>query len=154
MNSDIQQFLSNLAGCGGLTITSPEGSPISISGYPDGEPRFVIADQPDSELIFAILKNIGLVAPVTQEPRIPWYLNRPYEIEPVGEFAYKTRRALRQKFNSQWQAGFWALYVYSLLPCQNEFLHFLKQHPRKLILMPVVLLTTLKFRLSRTFQRP
>jgi len=153
MNADLQNFLSGMAKCAGLTIEYPEGSPISLCGYPDDETRFVNAGQPDSELIFAILQNIGLAASVTQEFRFPRYLNRLFENERIGQLAYKVRRTLRQKFNLRWRADLWALYVYSLLPCQNEFQDFLGRHPEKKILMPIVYLTNLKSRLLRMVQR-
>jgi hypothetical protein len=142
-----------MAKCAGLTIEFPDAAPIRISGYPDDDPPFVLiaADQPDSELIFAILQKIGLV-PVQNAPfHFPWFLNRPYENERVGETAYKTRRTVRQKFKRGWRAGLWTMFVYSQLPCQNEFRDFLKRHPEKMILMPVVWFCILKIRLAKSF---
>src|SRR5208283_2874212 len=97
MNAELQTFLSGMAKCAGLTIEFPDGAPVRISGFQDGDPPFILipADQPDSELIFAILQKIGRV-PVQSVPlHFPWFINRPYENEFAGEVAYRTRRTVR-----------------------------------------------------------
>ncbi len=57
MNASIQTILSGLAKCAKLTIEFPDGAPVRISGFQSGDSPFILisADQPDSELIFAIL---------------------------------------------------------------------------------------------------
>jgi hypothetical protein len=158
MNAKIQTFLSGLAKCAGLTIEFPDGAPVRISGFQDGDSPFTLisADQPDSELIFAILQKIGLI-PIQSDnfwPRhFPWFLNRPYENESVGTGAYKIRRTMRQKLNSEWRAGLWALCAYPQIGCPNEFRDYLKRHPEKMILMPLVWLGTLKARLTGVFSK-
>jgi hypothetical protein len=143
MNAELKTFLSGMAKCADLTIEFPDGAPIRISGYHDGDsPFFLInTDQPDSELIFTILQKIGLV-PVHSDNywsnHLPSYLNHPYENEFAGEVVYKTRRAVRQKLNTKWRAGLWALCAYVQIPCAAQFVQFLKRHPEKMILMPLV----------------
>ncbi len=154
MNPNTRKCFSDLAQFGGLTIEFPDGAPVRISGFRDGDSPVVLirTDQPDSELIFAILQNIGFafVPSETFWPRyFPWYVNRPYQYEFAGEIAYRTRRALRRKCNREWRAGLWALCAYALIGCPSEFRDYLKRHPEKLKLMPLVLYGTLKTRFVR-----
>jgi hypothetical protein len=158
MDAKLQKLLSDLGKCVGLTLDFPDGAPIRISGYQNAdEPFFLISvDRPDSELIFAILQKIGLV-PVQGESfwagKFPWYINRSYENETVGDIAYKTRRALKQNLNREWRAGLWAMCVYTQVGCPNEFLDFLQRHPEKLKLMPLVFIFTLKYRIGNFFRK-
>jgi hypothetical protein len=157
MTAKIQNLLSDIAKCVRLSLEFPDGAPIRISGYQDADaPFFLISvDQPDSELIFAILQTIGLAPAQSRSPRFPWFLNRPYENEVAGEIAYKTRRTVRQKFNRKWHADLWALCVYPLMGCPNEYRDFVERHPEKikwmLLAMPFVLFGVLKTRLTRLF---
>jgi hypothetical protein len=158
MNANIQKLLLGIAKCAGLTLVFPDGAPIRISGYQDAAaPFFLIsADQPDSELIFAILQKIGLVPAQANgfwAGKFAWYINRPYENETAGEVAYKTRRTLKQKLNREWRAGLWALCAYVQLGCPNEFQDFLKRHPEKLKLMPLVFIFTPISRIRNFFRR-
>jgi hypothetical protein len=143
MNDELKSFVSGLAEHVGLTIEFPDGGPIRISGYQDDDPPFVLisVDQPESELIFAILQKIGL-ASVNEgnfwEKHLPWFLNRPYENETAGDVAYKIARTMKQKFNKENRADRWALLIYAQIPRAAEFVHFLKRHPEKMKLMPFV----------------
>lgn len=149
MNAELQTFLSGMAKCAGLTIEFPDGAPIRISGYQDGDsPFFLIsADQPDSELFFTILQKIGLV-PVQSDnfwpDHFPWFLNRAYENEFAGEITYKTRRTVRIKLNREQRADLWALCVYAQIPRAAQFVQFLKRHPEKRKLMPFAWYVSLK----------
>jgi hypothetical protein len=140
MNAQIQKVLSGLAQCAGLTIEFPDGAHIRISGFQD-EPTFVLisSDQSDSELIFAILQKIGTVAAGSRDFPLPWFLNRPYEIEFAGEVTYKTRRKIRQKFNPEKRADLWALCAYSECGWLSELRDYLKQHPEKIKMTPFIL---------------
>lgn len=156
MNANVQKLLSGLAKQVGLTLEFPTGEPVRISGFQEGDPPFFLIspDQPDSELIFAILQKIGLV-PVRSTPlRFPSFVNRPYENERAGEIAYRTRRTVRQQFNTEQRANLWALCAYFQIGCPNELLEFLERHPEKFILMPLVLLGVIKTRMVRIFYRP
>jgi len=148
MNANTQKLLSGMAKSARLTVEFPDNAPIRISGFPDGDCPFVLisTDQPDSELIFAILRNIGfaLVPNDTFWPRhVPWYLNRPYEYEPAGEIAYRALRALQRKCNREWRARLWALCTYGWMNCPVEFQDFMKRHPEKWKLIPLVAIAML-----------
>jgi hypothetical protein len=143
MDDELKNFLSGLAKHTGLTIEFPDGEPIRISGYQDDDPPFVLisVDQPEYELIFAILQKIGL-ASVNENnfwaKHLPWFLNRSYENVAVGDVAYKMARTIKQKFNKENRADRWALLIYAQIPRAAEFAQFLKRHPEKMKLMPFV----------------
>jgi hypothetical protein len=152
----IQELLTGIAKHVGLTLEFPNDEPVRISGFQGGGSPFYLikADQPDSELIYAILLKIGLV-PVQNKPlQFPWYVNRPYENEQAGEIAYKSRRTLRQKLNPEWRAGLWALCAYQMIGCPREFRDFLERHPEKWKLMLLVFFGVLKTRIVRIFCNP
>jgi hypothetical protein len=156
MNTDTQKLLSGIAKCAGLTIEFPDGAPVRISGFQDDySPSVLITiDQPDSELIFAILQKIGLV-PVQSKPlHFPWLFNRPYKSEFAGEVAYRTRRTVRHNLNLEWRTGLWALCAYTQIGCPNELRDFLKRHPEKMKLMVLVWFVILRVRLVRFFYFP
>jgi hypothetical protein len=155
MNAQTQKSLSNLAKGVGLTIDFSDCAPVRISGDEIGESDSILvnADQPDSELIFAILQQIGSVPMRSKRLHIPWYVNRPYENEFAGEVAFRTRRVLRHKYNTEWRASLWALCAYPMIGCPNEFQEFLKRHPEKWKFMPAIILASLKIRLVRFFSK-
>jgi hypothetical protein len=160
MNAKIQNLLSDIAKCVRLSLEFPDGAPIRISGYQDADaPFFLISvDQPDSELIFAILQKIGRVPVQVQienfwSRNLPWFINRPYENEAAGEVAFKARRLLRQQLNREWRAGLWALCAYVQLGCPNEFRDFLQRHPEKLKYIPLVCYVTIKNRIGNFFSK-
>ena len=158
MTAKLRKLLSDIAKCAGLTVDFPDGEPIRISGYPDDDAPFVLisVDQPDSELIYDILKNIGLVlvqGPEFWNKNFPRYLNRPYESEFAGDVAYRTRRVLRRKLNSKWRAELWALAAYGQLGCPNEFSDFFQRHPKKMLWMPLILYGSLKARLVKALSQ-
>jgi len=156
MKAELQKFLSGLAKCANLTVEFPDNAPIRISGFNDGDEPFVLinADQPESELIFAILQKIGLV-PVQNDnfwpEHFPWFLNRAYENEFAGEVAHKTRRTLRQMLPPERRADLWALYIYAQIPCDAQFVQFLKRHPEKKKFMPFVWYAILKTQVPDKF---
>ena len=157
MNANVQKLLSGIARSIGLTLEFPDGQPVRIFGFQDAAtPFFLIStDQPDSELIFAMLQKIGLVPAQGASfwtGRYPWYIYRSYENETAGEIVYKSRRSLKQLLNREWRAGLWALFAYVQLGCPNEFRDFLQRHPEKLKLMPVVFFATLKARIGNFFR--
>jgi hypothetical protein len=156
MNPATQKLLSGIAQCAGLTLEFPDGAPVRISGFQDGDtPFFLIsADQPDSELIFAILQKIALV-PVQSKPLpFPWLFNRPYANEFAGEVVYRTRRTVRHSLNLEWRTGLWALCAYTQMGCTNELRDFLQRHPEKTKLMLLVWFVILKARLVRFLCAP
>jgi hypothetical protein len=158
MNAKLQKLLSDIAKCAGLTVDFPDGAPIRISGYPDDDAPFVLisVDQPDSELIYDILKNIGLVLVQGREfwdKNLPRYLNRPYESEFAGDATYKTRRVLRLTLNSNWRAEFWALAAYCQLGCPKEFSDFFQRHPKKMLWLPLIMYGLLKARLVKALSQ-
>lgn len=139
MTGQLQTLLSDTGRIFDLKIEFPESMPVRISGFKHGQSRSVLisSEMPDSELIFAILQKIGLVAAQKQAFPMPWYLNRSYENELAGEIAYKTRRTVRHAFNSDWRARTWALLMYVHLPCAAEFIKFLRGHPEERKLVPL-----------------
>jgi len=158
MNANLRKLLSDLAKKAGLTLEFPDGAPIRISGFQDADsPFFLIStEQPDSELIFAILQKIGLVPAQGASfwtGKYPWYINRAYENETAGQTAYITRRILRQKLNSEWRASLWALCAYVQIGCPKEFRDFLECHPEKLKFIPLISFVTLKARIGNFFRR-
>ncbi|MCX6896219.1 MAG: hypothetical protein NTZ16_12120 [Verrucomicrobia bacterium] len=153
MNIRTQTVLSGIAGKSGLAIHYSDV--VRISGFQDAPDSIEIGmEQPDSEIIHAILQAIGR-AQVTGMPfKYPWYVNRPYENQTAGDIVYKTRRMLRIKCDRKWRADLWALCAFPMLGCRNEFKDFLERHPKKLILMPLVILAFLKQRLGRFLKKP
>lgn len=131
MNLKTQEILSAIAKKFGLTIEMSDGNPIRISGFQDGQPRLINSDQPESELVYAILHTIALEVriPLT----MPWFLDRPYEDERIGETVYISRRILRRICNNEWRAELWTLRAYAVLG-RYDLLHaFLSNHPDKLM---------------------
>jgi hypothetical protein len=144
MNAEIQKKLVALAAEDGLeTETAKDTLLLSRASQHSEAPLAVIhLDQPQHEVIFAFLHALGHFVLRYKNPRpisMPWFVNRPYENETVGEIAYKTRRTLRLKLGKEWQADFWALCAYRLIGCPDDLKAFLKQHPEKrpLFLMAV-----------------
>ena len=133
MNLKTQEILSAIAKKFGLTITFSDGAPIRILGFSDGQPRLINSDQPESELVFAVLHTIALE--VRLPLPLPWFLNRPYENDRIGETAYITRRIVRQKLNDEWRADLWALRAYALLGRYDLLSDFLTHHPDKLTIL-------------------
>jgi len=156
MNGELKTFFSGLAKCAGLTIEFSDGAPIRISGYQDGDSPFILisVDQPDCDLIFTILQKIGLVPAQSNNfwsGHFPWFLNRAYENEIAGEIAYKSRWAMLQIFNKERRADLCALIIYSQIPCTVQFTQFLKRHPEKMKLMPLVWYGIIKSPMPRKF---
>jgi len=106
----------------------------------DGQPSeppvaTVHLDHPQHEVIFGILYEIGYFNLRFRNPRplrLPWFIDRPYENEILGEATYKTRRALRRICGEAWRADLWALCAYCAIGCPDDFKAFLNQHPEKL----------------------
>jgi len=106
-------------------------------------------NQPQSELIFTILHEIGhwvLHSKYACPLQMPWYVNRPYENETVADIAYKAKRALRQKYGKEWQADLWALIAFQMVGTKDDIKAFLIQHPEKipLFLMAVAALVIIR----------
>jgi hypothetical protein len=140
MNLRTQKLLSDLAIRYNTRLPFSPGQPIYLykSQAPESEIAVFDPDQPQSELIFAILYAIGheyLHRDKKYKLPIPSFVNRPYENEFAGEVAYKTRRAIRRFCGEQWQANLWALCEYYQIGCPEEFKEFLKRHPEKAYLM-------------------
>ena len=130
MNPKTQELLKAIAMGSGFTIEFPDGAPIRLSGFPNGQVKYVNPDQPESDLVFAVLHTIGseLDLPLP----MPWFLNRPYENERVGDAAYKIKRAQQIKRNKKWRADIWALLAYSKTIRYDLLSAFLIRHPDKL----------------------
>jgi hypothetical protein len=134
---------------GGAGAAPPRSAPAKPFPYQDGAPPFLLinSDQPDSELIFAILQKILLVQVQNDDfwpQHFPWFINRPYENKFAGEVAYQTRRTMRMMFNREQKAELRALWVYARIPCIAQFVQFLKRHPEKRKMMSLVWYLTLK----------
>jgi hypothetical protein len=139
LNAEIQRILFALAEENGLRSETADDTLLLFSSGQYSEPPVAVIhlDQPQHEVIFAFLHEIGHFAPRIKNPRplrMPWFINRSYENERLGEAVYKTRRALRQILNKEWQADAWALCVYSQIRCPDDLKAFLKQHPKKRLL--------------------
>ena len=136
MNPQFKNWLSEFAECTGATVEFPDAMPVLVTGREDGQPcsLTVTLDQPESDLIFNILCAIGHFAFLNGNPRpwpLPWWLNRPYENETLGDLAYKAKRALRWNLNPKWQTELWAMGVYCQLPLPQQLASFFKRHPEK-----------------------
>lgn len=136
MNAEILKKMVTLAEEVGLKSETAKGMLVLFcDGQHSEAPVAVIPlDQPQHEAIFAILHEIGDFKLHSKSPRplrMPWFINRPYENEFLGEVAYKTRRVVRQKVGHKLQADLWALCAYCLIGCPDDLKAFLKQHPEK-----------------------
>lgn len=129
MNPKTQELLKGIAKGGGFTIEFPDGAPIRILGFLDGQPRLINSDQPESDLVFAFLHAIALE--VRLPLPMPSFLNRPYENERAGEIAYVSRRIMRQKLNNQWRASVWTMCAYIQTGRLDLLTNFLWRHPGK-----------------------
>lgn len=139
MKTQNQTVLVGLAKCAGLTIEFPENAPIRVSGFPNEDSCTLIdAGQAESELLFAVLQKIGIVAAGNREIPLPWFINRPYENQFAGEVTYVTRRTLRRILSPEKRADLWALCTYCECGWLCEFHDFLKRHPERLKMMPYV----------------
>jgi hypothetical protein len=145
MDTQHQKWLSKFAECAGVEIEFPEGSPIRITGRVNDEP-FPIAvkpDQPDCDLLTS--QNHQLWP-------FPWYLDRPYQNEFLGDAVFKTRRILKQKLNLRWRSKYWAICVYCQTGWHKEFGTFLKRHPEKMKLWWLFLLGLLRAQSLQNFR--
>jgi len=136
MNAEILKKMVALAAEVGVTIATPKDTLLLFCGCQHSELPVAIIDlnQPQHEVIFTFLREISHFTPQFKNPRplrMPWFINRPFENEILGEAAYKTRRALRQKLGKEWQADLWALCAYCQIGCPDDLKLFLKQHPEK-----------------------
>jgi hypothetical protein len=158
MNPKLEKLLCDLAGENGGELKFATGLPVRFCGCQDTESPIALinSDQPQSELIFTILHEIGhnyLHCKRQYRLPIPWFLNRPYENDFLGESAYKLRRALRRFCGQEWQADIWALFAYSLIGCPDDLKDFLNRHPKKITLMFFVIPALWKTRLIRRFHK-
>jgi hypothetical protein len=138
--------LTGLAEQAGLTLEFPTGEPIRLSGFRDGDSPFFEFDpnQPDSNLILNILQKVGLV-PMRETPvHLPWFIDRPYENERVGEIAHKSRRAIRQKYNLEMRARLWAMCAFFQIASYPEMNDFLERNPKYWLLIPIIVYAMLK----------
>jgi hypothetical protein len=158
MEPKIEKLLCDLARVHGGELKFATGLPVRFYGCQDTESPIAVinSDQPQSELIFTILHEIAHKALHCQRQYrlpIPWFLNRPYENEVVGENVYKLRRALRLHCGQEWQADIWALCAYSLIGCPDDLKNFLQRHPEKMHLLLFVLPGIWKTRLISAFHK-
>ena len=130
MNPQTQELLTGIAKAAGITIEFSDAAPIRIYGVPDAQPRYVNLDQAESDIVFAVLHAIALE--IRLPLPMPFFLNRPYENERVGEIAYVTRRIMRQKLDFEWRADVWALCAYVQIGRLELLANFLRRHPDKL----------------------
>ena len=152
MNPRTQELLTGIAKGGGFTIEFPDGAPIRISGFQDEQPRDVKPDQPDSDLVFAVLHTIALE--VRLPLPMPLFLNRPYENERVGEIAYVSRRIMRQKLNDQWRADIWTMSAYINTGRLDLLSDFLRRHPERFLLFFLAWIGTLIAHLRKILNWP
>lgn len=153
MNIRTQTVLSGIAGKSGVVVHYSDV--VRMSGFQDAPNSVEIKlEQPDSEIIYAILQGIGRAQVTGMSIKYPWYINRPYENKTAGEIVYRTRRAMRIKLGGKWRADLWALCAFPTIGCPNEFQDFLQRHPEKFILMPLIILFFLRQRLVRLLKKP
>jgi hypothetical protein len=154
MNAEIQKKLVSLAEEDGLKIETANDKLVLFSANQHSEAPVAVIDlnQPQHDVIFTLLHEIGYFKLHFKNPRplrMPWFINRPYENELLGETAYKTRRALRLKVSKERQADLWALCAYRLIGCPDDLKTFLKQHPEKLPLFLVAVAGHVKTRIEK-----
>ena|ERR1035438_2309122 len=152
MNPKTQELLKGIAKGGGFTIEFPDGAPIRISRFPDGQPQYVNPDQPESDLVFAVLHTIALEVHLPLP--MPSFLNRPYENERVGEIAYVSQRIMRQKLNNQWRAGVWTMCAYIQTGRLDLLINFLWRHPEECPHFLLAWIGTLNARLLQILSWP
>jgi hypothetical protein len=146
MNARTENLLTDLAKQAGLTLEFPTGEPIRLSGFGDAESPFFEFDrnQPNSDLIFNILEKIGLVPTRITPIRMPWFINRPYQNEQIGEIAYRSRRTIRQMCNQEWRARLWAMCAFVQVAPFTEQNDFLNRHPKYWLCIPLIMCGMLK----------
>jgi len=137
MNAELLKKMAAWAGQLGLKLEiTTDHLVLSPDGQDSPSPVALISlDQPQHEVIFSFLFEIGHFELHVRHPyqlRMPWFINRPFENEILGDATYKTRRLLRLKFGHKWQADFWALCAYRKIGCPDDLKAFLMQHPEKL----------------------
>jgi len=123
----------------GVTIETPKDTLLLFCGCQHSEPPVAVIplDQPQHDVIFTFLREISHFTPQFKNPRplrMPWFINRPYENEILGEATYKTRRVLRRKCGEAWHADLWAMTAFPLVGTKDDLKAFLEHHPEKRIL--------------------
>jgi hypothetical protein len=158
MNAEIQKKLVALADEAGMNVESAQNMPPSFCGCQHTQAPIAIIDpnQPQHEQIFTFLHELGhfvLHYKHSHPVRMPWYLNRPYKNEILGEAAYATRRALRLKLGKEWQADLWAMCLFCQLGCPDDLKAFLKQHPEKRPLFYLAVVGHVKTRIGKSIHK-
>lgn len=158
MKPEIQKKLCEVARIAGTELHFAEGMPVRFYGcqHTDSPIAVINSELPDSEQIFTILHEIGhcvLHYKKDHKLPIPSFINRPYENELLSDAAYKTKRMLRQKLNSEWQADCWALCAFLQLGAREEFQDFLRRHPEKVKLVLVAIPGIWKARLVKALKK-
>jgi len=144
MNAELLKKMVAWAGQFGLKLEiTNDHLVLSPDGQDSQPPAAVISlDQPQHEVIFRFLFEIGYFELHVRHPyqlRMPWFINRPFENETLGDATYKTRRLLRLKFGHKWQAALWALFAYPKIGCPHDLKDFIQQHPEKFPLWLLVI---------------
>src|ERR1700722_19494650 len=158
MNPEIEKLLCDRATAAGAELRFAPGQPIRVyDSQDDASPIALIdADQPRSELIYVILHAIGhnyLHFRKHYKLPIPWFLNRPYENEMLGDAVYKSRRALKLFCGKEWQTDLWALTAYYEIGCLHDLEDFLTRHPKMAGFMWFIKPAVWKTRLIQGLQR-
>jgi hypothetical protein len=158
INAEILKKLAALAEEVGATVETPNDKLLLYSDHQHSEPPVasIPLDQPQRDVIFAFLREISRFTPQIKNThllRMPWFINRPFENETVGEIAYKTRRAVRQKCGKAWQADFWAMTVFPFVGTKDDMKAFLEQHPEKRVIYLCALAGHVTAKIQRLFHR-
>jgi hypothetical protein len=158
VTAEVQNKLVALAKeCGLQTETTNDMLVLFREGQPSEPPLAEIhLDHPQHEAIFSVLHEIGQFYIRFRNPRplpMPWFVNRSYENEILGEAAYKVKRGIRQKCSEKWQADLWAMCAYCQIGCPDDLNTFLKQHPEKASLFYIAVTAQVKTRIRQFIRK-
>lgn len=154
MNPEILKRLMALSEHLGMKVEMAKDMPKLFCGcqHPDAPVAVINLDQPQPEVIFTFLHELGHFVLHYKNPRpqnTHWLVNRPYENELMADIAYKTRRTLRQKFTKEWMADLWALSAFAVIGLPDDLKTFLKAHPEKCGLFCLVMMGHVKVRIGK-----
>jgi hypothetical protein len=89
--------------------------------------------------------------------RVPWYLTRHWEANPMIRFSKVTKRLVSRKLNLEWQADMWAICALLRIGATDDLQAVLTHYPEKTGLIWVSIIgsiyASVKSRLKRAFSR-
>jgi len=118
------------------------------------------ATKSKSDHVFTILHEIAhyiLHYERSHRMRLPWYLTRQWNANPMARFSKATKRLVSRKLNPEWQADMWAMCALLHIGAADDFQAILTQYPEKTGLACLCVAGTIyagiKSRLKKAFRR-